>query len=115
MNRLRRLTSHLRSATIRSAVFVRAGLAAAALGLLETFSSPRGRRVIAVGVLLAGVGALVWQPPLRTIEPGTIGVRVNRLTGGLALMPEGPALVLPGVHGLKRYPLRDQVYRPEKS
>jgi regulator of protease activity HflC (stomatin/prohibitin superfamily) len=115
MNRLRTVARSFRSALLRSAVFVRAGLAAAALGLLETFTSARGRRVLAVVVLAAGAGVLLWQPPLRSIEPGSIGVRVNRLTGGLALMPEGPALVLPLVHGLKRYPLRDQIYRPAKS
>jgi regulator of protease activity HflC (stomatin/prohibitin superfamily) len=58
---------------------------------------------------------LFWRPPVRTVEPGTIGVRINRLTGGLALMPEGPALVLPFLQDLRRYPLRDQVYRPAKS
>jgi regulator of protease activity HflC (stomatin/prohibitin superfamily) len=115
MNRLRTAARSVRAALVRSVVFARAGLAAAALGLLETFASPRGRRVLAIGVLAVAAGALLWQPPLRTIEPGTIGVRINRLTGGLALMPEGPALILPLVHGLKRYPLRDQVYRPAKS
>jgi regulator of protease activity HflC (stomatin/prohibitin superfamily) len=65
---------------------------------------------------MAAVAALMfWRPPVRTVEPGTIGVRINRLTGGLALMPEGPALVLPFLQDLRRYPLRDQVYRPARS
>jgi regulator of protease activity HflC (stomatin/prohibitin superfamily) len=68
--------------------------------------------LIAVG---AAVGLCVWKPPMKTIEPGNVGVRWNRLTGGLAVLPEGPALVLPLVHELVRYPLRDQIYRPEKS
>jgi regulator of protease activity HflC (stomatin/prohibitin superfamily) len=40
---------------------------------------------------------------------------VNRLTGGLAVMTEGPAVVLPWVHELRRYSVRDQVYRPATS
>jgi regulator of protease activity HflC (stomatin/prohibitin superfamily) len=46
---------------------------------------------------------------------GEVGVRVNRLTGGLAVIPEGPSLMIPLVHELRRYPLRDQVYRPAAS
>jgi regulator of protease activity HflC (stomatin/prohibitin superfamily) len=105
----------LRPAFARSAVFARAAIAAVTLGLIELFTSVRGRRALAV-LFLGGMAALLcWQPPLRTVEPGAIGVRINRLTGGLVLLPEGPALVLPFVHELRRYPLRDQVYRPAKS
>jgi regulator of protease activity HflC (stomatin/prohibitin superfamily) len=49
------------------------------------------------------------------VAPGEIGVRINRLTGGLALCAEGPTMVLPLVHELRRYTLRDQVYRPRDS
>lgn len=108
MNRLKQILR-------RIGVFARAALAAASLGLIETFTSVRGRRVLALLVLGAGVAALVLSPPLQTVEPGAIGVRVNRLTGDLAVMPEGPAMVLPLLHHLRRYPLRDQIYRPEHS
>jgi regulator of protease activity HflC (stomatin/prohibitin superfamily) len=107
--------NRLRHAFDRSAVFARAGIAAVTLGLIEIFTSVRGRRVLAVVLLGTLSGLLFWRPPVRTVEPGTIGVRINRLTGGLALMPEGPALVLPFLQDLRRYPLRDQVYRPAKS
>jgi regulator of protease activity HflC (stomatin/prohibitin superfamily) len=107
--------NRLRHAFDRSVVFARAGIAAVTLGLIEIFTSVRGRRVLAVVLLGTLSGLLFWQPPVRTVEPGTIGVRINRLTGGLALMPEGPALVLPFLQDLRRYPLRDQVYRPAKS
>ena len=108
MNRLRHVWD-------RTAVFARAGFAAVTLGLIEIFTSGRGRRALAGIVLAATAGILLWRPPVRTVEPGTIGVRINGLTGGLSLMPEGPVLVLPLVHQLRHYPLRDQVYRPGKS
>lgn len=96
-------------------VFVRAGIAAVALGLIETFGSPRGRRLLAVGALLGGGGLLVLRPPVQTVAAGEIGVRRNRLTGGVGVLPEGPAMVLPLFHELRRYSLRDQVYRPTAS
>jgi len=96
-------------------VFVRAGFAAVALGLIETFGSPRGRRLLAVGVLLGGILLLVLRPPVQTVGSGEVGVRVNRLTGGFGVVNEGPAIVLPLLHELRHYTLRDQVYRPTRS
>jgi regulator of protease activity HflC (stomatin/prohibitin superfamily) len=107
--------THIRRILSRFVVFVRAGWAALALGLIETFGSARGRRGLALLGLAGFVGLLVWRPPLREVQPGMVGVRVNRLTGGLVVLPDGPALVLPLVHDLRHYPLRDQVYRPAKS
>jgi regulator of protease activity HflC (stomatin/prohibitin superfamily) len=111
MNRLRQL----RHLIVRLAVVVRAGMAAAALGLIETFGSARGRRLLALLGLGGAVALLVLQPPVRRVEPGMVGVRINRLTGSLTVLPDGPALVLPLFHDLRPYSLRDQVYRPGKS
>src|SRR5450432_2584022 len=96
-------------------VFARAGFAAIALGLIETFGSPRGRRLLAVCALTGGVLLLVFRPPVQTVGSGEIGVRVNRLTGGMGVVTEGPAIVLPLLHELRHYTLRDQVYRPTRS
>ena len=99
----------------KSYVFVRAGAAAVALGLIETFGNPRGRRLLAVGVILGSVLLLVLRPPVQIVPSGEVGVRINRLTGGMAVLSEGPALRLPLVHDIRRYSLRDQVYRPAGS
>jgi regulator of protease activity HflC (stomatin/prohibitin superfamily) len=96
-------------------IFSRAAAAAVVLGLIETFGSPRGRRLLATGVLLGSVLLLVLRPPMRSVAPGEVGVRINRLTGGFTLVSEGPALVVPLLHELRRYPLHDQVYRPTAS
>jgi regulator of protease activity HflC (stomatin/prohibitin superfamily) len=96
-------------------VFVRAAFAAIALGLIETFGSPRGRRLLAVGALLGGALLLVLRPPLQTVGAGEVGVRRNRLTGGIGVVSEGPTIVLPLLHDLRHYSLRDQVYRPTRS
>lgn len=119
MHRLRTSLSALvatsKAALTRAFVVGRAGVAAAGLGLIELFTSVRGRRVLAV-LALGGVGAvLAWRPPLRTVDPGSLGVRVNRVSGSVSTLSEGPALVLPFLHELRSYPLRDQIYRPARS
>jgi regulator of protease activity HflC (stomatin/prohibitin superfamily) len=108
MNRLKALAH-------KCYVFVRAGAAAVTLGMIETFGSPRGRRLLAAGAIAGGLLLLVLRPPVQVVSPGDVGVRINRLSGGVSLAPEGPVLMVPLVHDLRRYPLRDQVYRPEHS
>jgi regulator of protease activity HflC (stomatin/prohibitin superfamily) len=99
----------------RVLVWLRAGGAAVLLGLLEVFSTQKGRRVLAV-LGLAGLGTLlIVKPPMGGVAPGEVGVRINRLTGSVTLLPPGPALKLPGLHELRSYSLREQVYRPVRS
>jgi regulator of protease activity HflC (stomatin/prohibitin superfamily) len=94
---------------------VRATLWAAVLGIMELVQSERGRRVLAL-LVIGGLGVgFVAMKPIRTINPGEVGVRINRLTGHVGQLHEGWAVVLPGVHELRRLPLRDQIYRPQRS
>ena len=72
----------------------------------------RGRRVLGVLALVGGVAVVVLGNPVRTISPGEAAVRVNRVTGGVTVLGEGWAMVIPVVHEFRRYPLRDQIYRP---
>jgi regulator of protease activity HflC (stomatin/prohibitin superfamily) len=96
-------------------VFLRAAGAAIVLGCIEVFGSARGRRYLAAASLV-GLGVLLWfRPPVQVVASGQVGVRVNRLTGGVTVVPEGPTLMLPLIHDLRRYDLRDQIYRPQGS
>jgi hypothetical protein len=101
MSFIRRTTAALRSAA-----------SAFLLLWIEFFSVP-WRRVAVAGALLCL--AVFLNPPVRSVLPGEIGVRVNRLTGAMAVVPEGPVFVAPLVHSLYLYSLRDQVYRPVRS
>ena len=65
--------------------------------------------------LLGLQGALCLSHPVRSIAPGEVGVRWNRITGSMTEVREGWTLLLPGLHELHRYSLRDQVYRPARS
>jgi regulator of protease activity HflC (stomatin/prohibitin superfamily) len=114
-SRMLSLLSTLRTVMSRFGVWLKAAWAAVALGLIETFTTVRGRRVLAVVSLVGTVSLLAWRPPVRSVEPGQAGVRINRLTGGLTVMPEGPVLIVPLLHDLRVLPLRDQVYRPKNS
>ncbi|WP_308419557.1 SPFH domain-containing protein [Chitinimonas koreensis] len=72
-------------------------------------------KLLAIGLLGIGVYAAASHSPLQTVGRGELGVRSNALTGSVAQFREGSVLVLPGVHELRRYPLRDQLYRPAAS
>lgn len=97
----------------RIAAAARQAMGGAARGLREAGRRAANSRGVIVGLLLLGVGAwaLVKNPPLRRVGHGELGVRSNAMTGGVAQFREGAVLVLPGVHTLRRYPLRDQVWR----
>jgi hypothetical protein len=82
--------NRLRDYGKRFLVLVRAGWAAVTLGIVEIFTSARGRRVLALAALGATVFLFVKHPPMTAVEPGTLGVRINRLTGSMAVLPEGP-------------------------
>src|SRR5262245_19213906 len=65
-----------------------------------------------VGLAVAGLGLAAFLLPrfVTGIAPGEAGVRVNRLTGSVAVLPEGWSLAIPGVTRLVRFPLREQVF-----
>src|SRR5215471_18136997 len=109
------IKDRLKQLAVKSYVFGRAAAAAVALGLIEIFASPRGRRMLAVGAILGAVVLLALRPPVQIVPPGEVGVRINRLTGAVRAVPEGPALVLPLIHELRHYSLREQIYRPTES
>ena len=68
---------------------------------------------VVLGVF-AGVGwALYRHPPLKSVGRGEVGLRTNTFTGEVTEVREGSALVLPVVHEMRTYALRDQVYRPQ--
>jgi regulator of protease activity HflC (stomatin/prohibitin superfamily) len=67
-------------------------------------------------VTIAAIGLVGYQvfahPPVETLGGDEIGVRSNSVSGGVQQFHEGPLIVVPGLHHLRRYSLRDRVYRP---
>ncbi len=67
-----------------------------------------------VALAIAGVTAwwLVQHVPIETVPAGQVGIRVNHFTGGATEWRNGSVLVLPVLHQLRIYSLRDQSYKP---
>src|SRR5262245_25595286 len=72
------------------------------------------RALFALGVLGIAGYALYSHPPLRTVGAGEAGVRENRFNGELSQWRDGSVLVLPFVHEMRVYSMRDRTYRPAK-
>jgi regulator of protease activity HflC (stomatin/prohibitin superfamily) len=76
----------------------------------------RWRTTIIALLILGGLGyATSRHPPFVTAGRGEIVVRANTFDGSVAAYRDGAVLVVPGVHEVRVYSLRDQVYRPSDS
>ena len=74
--------------------------------------SVKGTRKTLIALSIAGIGAcgLYANPPVQSVAQGEVGVRLNQITGSHVEIMDGAALVIPGIHSLRRYSLRDQIY-----
>jgi len=93
----------------RAADATSAGMARAASGIA-------GAKLVLIvaGVTVIAAYALYQHPPLENIGRGEVGVRINRFTGDISEWREGNVLVLPGLHDIRVFALRDQTYQPEQ-
>jgi regulator of protease activity HflC (stomatin/prohibitin superfamily) len=104
------------SAVARQSVFlIRAAVGAGVSRIRWFIFTQRGRR-IAAGLAVTGIVAMaVSTRPVALIEPGQVGIRMNLLTSRSTELRQGWALLVPHIHRLHLYSLKDQVYRPERS
>lgn len=71
-------------------------------------------RWLVAGAVIAAAGLMVYRnPPVHYLAQGDLGVRLNQLTGTVSLWRDGSVWVLPGLHNVRVFSLRDQSYRPE--
>ncbi len=69
-----------------------------------------------IGALLAALTyGLYRYPPFATVHAGDVLVRANVVNGTANAYTAGTVLVLPGIHQVRRYTTRDQVYRSLES
>ena len=101
---------------VRAARLAGAAGSAARAGAGRTLPAlDRGKRgLVAVGVLGVAGYALYTHPPMVSVARGEMGIRENRLTGAVSEWREGSVLVLPGLHDMRVYSVRDHTYRPDK-
>lgn len=83
----------------------------------STTATLKSRTGLFVGTAAVAIGGywVIVHPPVQAVGRGEVVLRSNQLTGEASLHREGSLLVLPGLHETRRYPLRDQVYRPTAS
>ena len=89
-------------------------LARSARALAISAARLRGRLILA-GALGIAAYALYAHPPFASVHQSEILVRTNTLDGSARAFNRGTVLVLPGIHQLRRYSARDQVFRPTDS
>ena len=68
---------------------------------------------IAAGGLI--VYGLCTHPPYESVRRGEVLARTDALDGSVSVYTTGTVLVLPGIHQVRRYSIRDEVYRPIDS
>jgi regulator of protease activity HflC (stomatin/prohibitin superfamily) len=82
-------------------------------------SMARTRRAVALTAAVAAAGGVGWlvyrHPPIASVPRGDVGIRTNQLTGTISQWREGSVWVVPALHEMRVYTMRDQVYRPEQS
>ncbi len=75
-------------------------------------------RVAKIAGALAAIGlvyGIATHLPFASIGENEIGLRLNQLTGRTTELHEGAALVLPGLHRLRVYSMKDHLYKPDRS
>ena len=89
---------------------------ATSAGMTRAASGIAGAKVVLVvtGVTVIAAYALYQHPSLENIGRGEVGVRINRFTGDISEWREGNVLVVPGLHDIRVFALRDQTYQPEQ-
>ena len=72
-------------------------------------------RLVTAAILAALAYGLYRHPPLASVHRSEILVRSNLLDGTSRAYSAGTVLLLPGIHQVRRFPTRDQLYRPDDS
>src|SRR4051812_12548415 len=68
-----------------------------------------------LAVLAAVAYGLYRHPPFKNVARGEVGVRINRITGEVSEWRDGSVFVLPALHEMRVFSLRDRSYRPAQS
>jgi regulator of protease activity HflC (stomatin/prohibitin superfamily) len=72
-------------------------------------------RVVTATALILIACVLFTHPPFDSVRRGEVLARSDALNGSVNIYNAGTILVLPGIHQVRRYSIRDQVYRPTES
>jgi regulator of protease activity HflC (stomatin/prohibitin superfamily) len=113
-DRLNAVSEFLRRALITPLIALGAALSSRVRALFGTAARFPARLAGAALIALAAYG-LYAHPPLATVRRGEILVRTNVFHGSASAFTAGTVLVVPGLHQARRYPTRDQIFRPSEG
>ena len=89
---------------------------ATAVGEKVVAGARAGQGLIVVAGAVGAAGYMLYVfPPVQTVGRGESGIRLNRMTGEITEWRDGSVLVLPGLHQVRVFPLKEQIYRPVQS
>jgi regulator of protease activity HflC (stomatin/prohibitin superfamily) len=91
------------------------GLGIAALRSLTTGLWRFRWRVVVPTILVLIIYGLCTHPPFESVRHGEVLARTDALDGSVSIYTAGTVLVLPAIYQVRRYSIRDQVYRPTES
>jgi regulator of protease activity HflC (stomatin/prohibitin superfamily) len=112
-NRIKGMLQSVRGRLGRPTAAVGGAAGAIAEHTLSRLAGAR-RALVALAFVGAASYALYSHPPMQNVGRGDVGVRTNRLTGDVSEWRDGGVLVIPGLHDLRMYSLRDQTYQPDQ-
>ena len=76
----------------------------------------KARGLLITSAVIGAVGYGLWtHPPMHNVARGDVAVRTNQVTGSTDEVREGSMLLIPGLHAVRTFSLRDQVYQPTES
>jgi regulator of protease activity HflC (stomatin/prohibitin superfamily) len=116
LHRLRVLVQSIRDSFSRSPAglgIITNTVGDGARSTINGLASIKGTLVL-LGIVGGTAYVLYHHPPVQSVGRGEVGVRTNLLTGSVSEWQDGTALVLPGLHDMRLFQMRDQSYRPEK-
>jgi regulator of protease activity HflC (stomatin/prohibitin superfamily) len=81
------------------------------------FLNLKSVRIALIGATTVALALFVVRryPPVQTVPRGQIAVRNSSLTGQVEVFTAGSLWALPALYQVRRFSLRDQVYRPQHS
>jgi hypothetical protein len=94
------------------------GLGGLVLAALRSLAAGLWRfrwRIVIAAVLVLIVHGLWTHPPFEAVRRGEVLARTDALNGSVSVYTSGTVLVLPGIHQVRRYSIRDEVYRPTEA
>ena len=72
-------------------------------------------RVVAAAVLVLIVYGICTHPPFVSVRRGEVLARTDAFDGSVRIYSAGTVFAFPGIHQVRRYSIRDEVYRPTDS